>query len=118
MSQSQYIGVYENRHAPTQKTKPYRVALKRYVNSKPEYTNIGYFNTEAAAAYVYNIYALNTFGKGAVINKLDITDDIEEELEEFIQEKAGIEVLVERAIELIEAHGHEIKTHDEVVRDS
>lgn len=108
---SKYLGVYENRHVPSNATLPYRVALKRYVNSTPEYTDIGRFKLEESAAFVFNVYSITTFGKGAVINEVDLTEEMEQEIEDFANKTKGFRELVDKVIDIVNKHGTEITVH-------
>ena len=107
---SKYLGVYRNNYAPSRDEFPWRAALKRYVNSKPEYTNIGYTRTEESAGCLYNIFALSTFGKGAIINDIDMTEEIEEEMNELIEHIDGFSEVIERSIAVLEEFGPDIST--------
>jgi hypothetical protein len=66
---SKYVGVYRN--AIKYDRKRYRVAIKKYQNEEVTYTDVGKFNNEITAAWVYNIHAVHIFGTGAVVNDVD-----------------------------------------------
>ena len=97
MKRSKYLGVYHNFDNPY----PYRVALKRYVNGKPEYTNHGYFHHERAAAFVFDIHAITTFGAGAVINGVTINDEEQIEVERHKNETPGFMELALGSLEML-----------------
>lgn len=111
MERSTYLGVYNNNYHATQEEYPYRVAIKRYVNGKAEYTNHGYFKREDTAAYIYNILALATFGKGAVINDIQSSMSIEEDVLIYCKEHREFEYTIDQATDVAEAYGHEIQVH-------
>lgn len=113
---SKYLGVYNNKYEPINAVYKYRVSIKRFVNSKAEYTNVGYFKQELAAAYVYNIYALAIFGKGAVINDIQPNAKIEEEVMAYSETRPDFLKMMEDAAFILEVHNKTIKRH--VVRDS
>jgi hypothetical protein len=104
-NQSKYLGVYNN----DSKEQPYRVAIRRYINNKPHYTNVGYFALEATAAWIYNVYALCAFGEGAVINDVDVTDEVEHEIEHYAANRGGFHTLMREATRLTETHGDKIR---------
>lgn len=108
---SRYLGVYDNKYTPTQEEFPYRVAIKRFVNGMPEYTNIGYFQREDTAGFIYNVYALTTFGKGAVINDIEMSDQLELEVLDYANNEEGFDRLLIRVDDVLEEHGHLIKVH-------
>jgi hypothetical protein len=107
MKRSKHLGVYHN----SDNDKPYRVAIKKYIHNKPSYTNVGYFDQEESAAWVYNVYALTTFGSGATVNKVDLTDEIEAEVETYADTRPGFVHLVTEATRLIEMHGDKIRVN-------
>ena len=108
MTRSKYIGVYDNNHIPSNKDHPYRMAIKIYRNGNPEYTNHGYFKLEETAAFVYNIYAIGTFGKGAVINDVEFSDEVEKEVELYSDTKEGFQTILNRALTVLDENGTDI----------
>jgi hypothetical protein len=104
-SQSVYLGVYDS----DKTEKPYRVAIRRFINNKPHYTNVGYFITEETAAWVYNVYALCAFGVGAIINDVEVTDQIEDEIEEYASNRGGFYTMMTEATRVTETHGDKIR---------
>ena len=111
MERPEYLGVYNNNYALTQEEYPFRVAIKRYINGEAEFTNYGYFQTVETAAYVYNIYALSIFGKGAVINDVEPSVDIELEVAGYCNEHPEFCDTIDQATSVLEAHGQDIKIH-------
>lgn len=111
MSRSKYLGVYDNKHVPSNQEHPYRVAIKRFINGNPEFSNYGYFKLEETAAYIYNIYAIGIFGKGAVINEVAFSDEIEKEIVRYAKEKEGFQSMLDKALVVLEKHGTEITVH-------
>lgn len=109
MGRSKYLGVYTNKYKPTCKEYPYRVSLKRYTDSTPIYTDIGLFKTEETAANIYNIYALHSFGKGAIINDLPLSQETREEMQAFFDSVAHSDELLTQAMKTLKEHGGEIK---------
>jgi hypothetical protein len=104
-NQSRYLGVYNS----DREEEPYRVAIRRYINNKPQYTNVGYFKSEITAAWIYNIYALNAFGVGAVINDVEVTHEIEQEIDEYAETRGGFHTLMTEATRVTETHGDKIR---------
>lgn len=111
MTKAKYLGVYENRHKLTQDALPYRVAIKRYINGEPEYRDIGKFRSAETSAFIFNIYALNTFGKSTVINDVDLTDSMEVEIKEYAQRAPEFSSLVDHAIEIVEQNREALRLH-------
>ena len=77
---SEYLGVYNNTSESSNAEVPFRVAIKRQFNGQASWTTLGYVKSEAVAARIYNMYAINFFGKGAILNEVTLTAP---ELEEF-----------------------------------
>ena len=110
--QSKYLGVYNNNYFPTKDKYPYRIAVKRFIDDRREYLNFGHAKTEEAAAYIYNVYALTTFGRGAVLNDVEFTPEVELEVEYYSERTPGFKELVEQSLEVLSKHGTEIKVND------
>jgi hypothetical protein len=102
---SRHLGVYYN----YDNSKPYRVAIMRRVNGKKTYRNEGYFDHENTAAWVYNIHALCAFGKGAIVNDVDFTNDVEEEMTEYLDHRPAFMDMFEQATEIAEQYKDEIR---------
>ena len=107
MKRSRHLGVYNN----SDTDQPFRVAIKRYINDKPHYQNVGYFDTEDAAACVYNIYALCSFGKGAVLNNVEVTDEVELEILEYLSTRPGFLGMIEQATNVMEQENVQIRVN-------
>lgn len=107
-ARSKHVGVYHN----YDNNKPYRVALRRMVNGKPIYRNLGYFQNEGTAAWVYNVHALCAFGKGAVINDIEESNEVEEEMTEYLDHRPAFMDLFEQATEIAEQYKDELRIND------
>jgi hypothetical protein len=106
---SRHRGVYHNNDT----AQPYRVAIKTYTNGEGTYNNVGYFDLEDTAAWVYNVYALCAFGASAKINDVDVTDEIEEEVEQYARYTQGFKTLMREATRITETHGDKIRTNQD-----
>ena len=71
-----YLGVYENRYVPTMEEYQYRVAVKVYRDGTSEYFDIGLVDDYELAGAVYNVCALRLIGKRAVLNPIDMDDEV------------------------------------------
>lgn len=87
MERSQYLGVYNNTSDDSKSEVPFRAAIRRGQGPQANWVNLGYCKTEAVAARVYNMYAINFFGKGAIINDITLNPQELEEFEAFINAK-------------------------------
>jgi hypothetical protein len=114
---SEYLGVYTNTQDSSKAEVPFRAAIRRGNGEKATWVNLGYTVSEKVAARVYNIYAICFFGKGAIIN--DINLDLEEmrEFEAFINAKpnrrARLDTARDKANAIIAA-GHTFRKHTEL----
>jgi len=111
MERSRYLGVYTNKYKPTCKEFPYRVSVKRYSNNVATYTDIGFFKTEETAANIYNIYALDTFGKGAVINDIPLSEETREEMQLYFDNTYGSNEILFHAMQILEKYTTEIQVN-------
>ena len=111
MERSTYLGVYNNNYHATQEEYPYRVAIKRYVKGIAEYTNKGYLKREDTAAYIYNIYVLSIFGKGAVINDIEPSEEIDKEIREYCKNYPDFGDFIDEATDVLEAYGQDIQIY-------
>ena len=105
MERSKYLGVYFNRYEPTRDAFPFRAAIKQYTNDGVKFKDLGFFRSEEAAAHVYNVNALVMFGKGAIINDIDMTRDIAVELEEYMSKRRWFKELLSEAAATLQEHG-------------
>lgn len=69
-ARSIFYGVYTNTGNNADKFK-YRAAVRLGSGEKARFMNLGYFNCETTAALAYNVAAINTFGAGAWLNRVD-----------------------------------------------
>jgi hypothetical protein len=118
-TRSEYLGVYHNTSDSSKAEVPYRVAIKRMFNGQPSWTNLGYVKSEKVAARIYNMYAVNFFGKGAILN--DVKNDLEElrEFDAFIhtegkpKRKEQLMTARQKALAIKEG-GHTFRMHTEL----
>ena len=118
-NRSDYLGVYNNTSDHSKAEVPFRVAIKLMNQGKPNWTNLGYTKSEAVAARIYNMYAINFFGKGAIINDVDLSLEEKQEFEAFVTnpEKPKRQVQLEKA--RTKAHavldaGHVFRVHTDL----
>lgn len=115
---SPYIGVYINRYKPTRASFPYRAALKKCNDGEYLYEDLGFFRSEEAAAFVYNVNSLCTYGPRAIINHVGLTPETEEELEEYMSKREWFGEMLTRAVQILEEYGPEITGHDSTCEDT
>ena len=114
IERSEFLGVYNNKSANSMAEVPFRAALRRGNGPEANWVNLGYCTTEAVAAKIYNMYAVNFFGKGAILNDVTLSADEQEEFNAFIQAKPK---RIERFDEAfatackIKAEGHTFRLH-------
>ena len=114
MERSRYLGVYTNKYKPTCEEYPYRVAIKQYINGISRYKNIGFFKTEETSANIYNIYALNTFGRGAVINDVELGEETNKEMDLYFKSVVRADELLNKAVRILKEHSDVIKVYNKV----
>ena len=118
-NRSEFLGVYNNTQEKSKSEVPFRVAIRRSRQGQaPTWINLGYINSEKVAARVYNMYAINFFGKGAIVNDFgNMTPEETAEFEAFISAK---EKRTERyntakaRAQAIVADGGKFRTHVEL----
>jgi len=114
INRSEFLGVYNNKSANSMAEVPFRAAIRRGNGDTATWVNLGYTKSEKVAAKIYNMYAVNFFGKGAILNDTVLSADETEEFNTFVQAKPK---RVERFDEaftkacLIKATGHVFRTH-------
>ena len=104
------MGVYRN--ISKYDRNQYRVAIKTFNSlGVPEFKDIATFNNEITAACIYNIYAVEAFGLGAVVNDVDPDLMDTEEYNKHKRRFPKFEVLEQTVLEILESHTGRIKTH-------
>ena len=83
-NRSEYLGVYHNTSDESREEVPFRVAIKLMRKGVAKWVNLGYVKSERVAARIYNVYAINFFGKGAILNEVDLTPEEVQEYNAFI----------------------------------
>ena len=118
MKRSKYLGVYHN----FDNDLPYRVAIKRFVNGIPKYTHCGYFHTEKAAAFVFDVYAITTFRTGAVLNVVSLNEQEAEEVNRYKDTNPDFckraEDALDIANELKETGNHHVKRNPKLCNET
>lgn len=78
-----FLGVFEtNPEHDYAKSVPFRVALQIVDRDDPDekiWMNAGYLKTENAAARVYNMYAIEHYGKDAILNDVGVPTKVQNE---------------------------------------
>jgi len=87
INRSEFLGVYNNKSANSMAEVPFRAAIRRGNGDTATWVNLGYTKSEKVAAKVYNMYAVNFFGKGAILNDTVLSADETEEFNAFVQAK-------------------------------
>jgi hypothetical protein len=87
INRSEFLGVYNNKSANSMSEVPFRAAIRRGNGETANWVNLGYTKSEKVAAKVYNMYAVNFFGKGAILNDTVLSSDETEEFNTFVQAK-------------------------------
>ena len=105
---TKYLGVYINKYKPTHSQYPFRVAIKRYINGVAHFTNIGYFEYEDTAAFIYNVHALLLFKQGAVINDVPISDRMQEEVVQHSKDNPNFCQKILDAEQIVIEHAEEL----------
>ena len=114
IERSEFLGVYNNKSANSMAEVPFRAALRRGNGPEANWINLGYCTTEAVAAKIYNMYAVNFFGKGAILNDVTLSADEQEEFNAFIQAKPKRIERFDEAFAVaakLKAGGHVFRTH-------
>jgi len=87
INRSEFLGVYNNKQEKSKSEVPFRAAIRRGNGDKATWVNLGYTQTEAVAAKVYNMYAVNFFGKGAILNDVTLNASESAEFRTFLAAK-------------------------------
>ena len=114
INRSEFLGVYNNKSANSMAEVPFRAAIRRGIGDTATWVNLGYTKSEKVAAKVYNMYAVNFFGKGAILNDTVLSADETEEFNAFVQAKPKrVERFNEAAgnVAKIRAEGHTFRLH-------
>ncbi len=123
-TRSKFLGVY-NIAADKVVDGSFRVAIrkKNYALSTPEKPHYDWFNvnqqfqTEEAAARIYNAYAISFFGKGAVLNDVDATPEGTQEVLAYFNAKENrtetLGRIKEKQKTILES-GHTFKLHTQM----
>ena len=114
MERSQYRGVYINKYKPTCEEFPYRVAIKQYINGTSKYKNIGFFKTEETSANIYNVYALNMFGKGAIINDVELSAETRVEMQAYFDTVWESKEILDKAMRILRKYKDEIQVYSKI----
>ena len=114
INRSEFLGVYNNKSANSMSEVPFRAAIRRGNGDTATWVNLGYTKSEKVAAKVYNMYAVNFFGKGAILNDTVLSSDETEEFNAFIQAKPKRIERFDEAFAIackLKAGGHIFRTH-------
>jgi hypothetical protein len=121
IQRSEYLGVYNNTNENSSAEVPFRVAIKRQFKGQSSWTNLGYCKSEKVAARIYNMYAINFFGKGAILNDIELSHDELVEFNEFVNNPEKPKRATQLAKARDRAHavlngGHTFRKHTELER--
>jgi len=114
INRSEFLGVYNNKSANSMAAVPFRAAIRRGNGDTATWVNLGYTKSEKVAAKIYNMYAVNFFGKGAILNDTALSADEVAEFEAFVQAKPKRHERFQEAkglVAKIRAEGHTFRTH-------
>ena len=114
INRSEFLGVYNNKSANSMAAVPFRAAIRRGNGDTATWVNLGYTKSEKVAAKIYNMYAVNFFGKGAILNDTVLSADETEEFNAFVQAKPKRVERFDEAVTVaakLKASGHTFRTH-------
>lgn len=118
MTRSEYLGVY-NTTSSAKAEVPFRAAIRRGNGDTATWVNLGSMKSEKVAARVYNMYAINFFGKGAILNDVTLNLEEQREFEAFITAKPARTERLSQARDRAHAvinGGHVFRKHTELER--
>jgi len=72
------------------------------------------FKTEETSANIYNIYALNMFGRGAIINDVELNAETRIEMQTYFDTVWESEHILNKAKEVLQKHQAVIKVYNKV----